>query len=92
MTTYSRQHTQGNSIVWTLDYSQWLDDAANLATATVTSSSQTLTVSTPTVLGDAFTFSVIGGQANEVATLAVQIADNLGNIKNDTIIFTVVPP
>jgi hypothetical protein len=89
---YSRTHVVANKILWHMDYHQWLDVAANVVSATVTSNSQTLTVTTPTPLGDEITFFVVGGTLNEVATVSVQMTDNLGNIKNDAIQFTVVSP
>jgi len=78
-------------MLWRIDYHQWLDVSANVASASVTSSSPTLTVTIPTVLGDEITFFVVGGALNETATISVQMTDNLGNIKNDQILFTVVP-
>jgi hypothetical protein len=88
----SKRHTEGDSILWTVNYEKWLDDNAALATVNVQSSSTTLTVGTITVLGPEVKFLLIGGTENERATVTLTMTDNLGNVKHDSIAFTVVAP
>lgn len=44
------------------------------------------------VLGPNVNFFLSGGTRNERLMVALQMTDNVGNIKNDTIAFTVVAP
>lgn len=88
----SKKHTVGDSITWTVDYGVWLANAAAIAQFVPVSSSTTLTVSNVKVLGEEATFLLSGGALNEQATVTVTMTDTNGNIKNDTIQFTVVAP
>jgi hypothetical protein len=88
---FSKQHTLGNIIRWKVNYTRWLDKAANIVNAQVSSSSATCTVSGTTVQGDDVIFYLNGGAANETLTVALAMTDNNGNRKNDAIKFTVVP-
>jgi hypothetical protein len=88
----SRQHTAGDTKRWRLDYSRWLDNTATIVTAVLTSSSTTCTVDDVTVLGREVVFFLQGGETGETLTLSVVMTDSLGNLKNDTILFTVVAP
>jgi hypothetical protein len=89
---FSKQHTLGNIIRWKVNYTRWLDKAANIVSAQVSSSSLTCTVSGTTVQGDDVIFYLNGGAANETLTVALVMNDNNGNKKNDAIKFTVTPP
>jgi hypothetical protein len=88
---FSKQHTLGNVIRWKVNYTRWLDKAANIVSAQVSSSSATCTVSGMAVQGDDIIFYLNGGAANETLTVALVMNDNNGNKKNDAIKFTVVP-
>jgi hypothetical protein len=90
----SKIHTQGDTKRWTVCYDAWLDNAATIQTITVHSSSTTCTVTTPapTILGGDVVFFLTGGTLNEQLTISLTMTDTLGNIKNDTIAFTVVAP
>jgi hypothetical protein len=88
----SKNHTVGDTRLWRLDYDRWLDNTATIADATVTSSSTSCTASQVTVLGREITFFLTGGTLNETLTVSVQMTDSLGNVKHDSILFTVVAP
>lgn len=92
----SKTHTVGDTRRWTVDYDEWLDNTALVRACVVTSSSTTCTIGTgvlaPVLLGRHIQFWLIGGALNEQPTVTVIMTDNLGNIKNDTIAFTVITP
>jgi hypothetical protein len=88
----SKQHTAGDTKRWRIDYSRWLANAVNIASATITSSSATCTVDDSVVLGDEVVFFLTGGVRGENVTLSVMMTDTDGNVKNDTVSFTVVAP
>ena len=88
----SKQHTVGNTTRWRIDYSRWLDNTATIETAAITSPAAALTVGDTMVLGREVVSFLSGGEVNETTTLSVQMTDSLGNVKNDTIVFTVVAP
>lgn len=89
----SKNHTVGDTKRWTINYGRWLDNTATIASAVVTSSSTTCTVQgTPTILGPSVIFFLTGGVLNETLTVTVVITDSLGNIKHDTVMFTVLAP
>jgi hypothetical protein len=88
----SKVHTAGDTKRWRIDYSRWLVNAVNIASATLTSSSATCTVDDSVVLGDEVVFFLTGGVQGETVTVSVVMTDTDGNIKNDTIAFTVVAP
>jgi hypothetical protein len=87
----SKQHTEGDSRRWTVKYEKWLANGANIDQIDVQSDSVTCTVGTATILGPDVYFLLTGGELNERLTVTLVMADNLGNIKRDTIAFTVVP-
>jgi hypothetical protein len=89
---FSKQHIQGNIVRWRVNYTRWLEDGAIISNAITTSSSTTCIVSGATIKGPEILFFVQGGALNETLTVSVQITDNFGNVKNDQILFTVVPP
>jgi len=88
----SKSHTAGNAIRWRLDYKHWLDNAADIVTMNITSSSPTLSIGTIQILGKHLYFFLIGGSVGEQATINLAMTDNFGETKRDTIQFTVVAP
>jgi hypothetical protein len=88
----SKTHTVGDTKQWTIDYDRWLDNAATIQTITAVSSSTTCTVSVPTILGHQVRFLVSGGTLNETCTVTLTMTDSFGNVKKDTLAFTVVAP
>lgn len=87
----SKIHTAGDTKRWTVDYSQWLENPANIVSALVTSSSTSCIVSPPaTVLGKEVIFFLSGGTVGETLTLALKMTDSDANVRNDTVKFTVV--
>jgi len=88
----SKHHTAGNSTRWRVDYSYWLDNTATIVDASVASSSVTCTISESVILGQVVVFFLIGGVTGETLTVSIVMTDSLGNIKRDTIMFTVVAP
>lgn len=88
----SKAHTEGDSKRWRIDYSRWLENPASIASVIVTSSSTTCTVDDNVVLGKEVVFFLTGGVKGETLTVSVAMTDTDGNIKNDSIAFTVVAP
>jgi hypothetical protein len=88
----SKQHTQGDTRRWQIDYSRWLANAAVIDQIDVESDSDTCTVSNISILGHDVIFFLTGGMLNEQLTVTLTMADNFGNIKTDTIAFTCVAP
>ena len=86
----SQQHTIGNTTRWTIDYSRWLDNTAEIQSITAHSSSAALTVTMPTILGHQVQFFISGGNLNETATITLTMVDSFGNTKIDTVLYTVV--
>ena len=87
-----KPHTVGNRKRWTITYARWLPEGVTIASETVTSSSNTATVDGVTSKDHHLTFFTNGGVLNETFTVSVQIVDTIGQIKNDTVEFTVVSP
>ena len=88
----SKQHTEGDTKRWRIDYSRWLANAVNIESAVITSSSATCTTEDSTVLGDEVVFFLTGGVQGETLTVSVVMTDTDGNVKNDSIAFTVIAP
>jgi hypothetical protein len=88
----SKSHTAGDTKRWTVDYDAWLDNTATIEQCAVTSSSTTCTAGEVLILGNQVIFFLTGGVLNEQLTVTLTMTDSLGNIKNDTISFTVVAP
>jgi hypothetical protein len=86
----TRSHTVGNRRRYVVDYCQWLASGVTVTTGTVTSPSATATVDGVTVVENTIVFFLNGGVLNETFTVAVQMTDSRGQIKNDTIDFFVV--
>lgn len=88
----SKQHTVGDTRRWIINYDRWLDNTATIETVTASSPSTSLTVTTPEILGKDVQFFISGGNLNETATITLVMTDSFGNIKHDTLAFTVVAP
>ena len=89
----SKVHTAGDTKRWKLDFHRWLDNTATIVNASVTSSSETCTVRpAPKILGKEVIFFLTGGTVGETLTVSVMIEDSFGNIKNDTVAYTVIAP
>jgi hypothetical protein len=88
----SKQHTAGDTRQWTVQYERWLANTATIEQVAVQSSSVTCTVNTPKILGTDVVFLLVGGTLGERATITLAVTDSIGNIKHDTIKFTVVAP
>lgn len=87
----SKRHTEGDSTRWNVNYAHWLEkDGANIEQIEVQSDSVTCTVGDVSVLGPDVFFFLTGGVLNERLTVSLTMTDNIGNIKNDSISFTVV--
>lgn len=90
----SKQHTVGDTRRWTVRYKRWLDNTVNIQSINVTSSSPTCTIgaSAPVIVGSDVQFYLTGGALNETLTVSLAMTDSIGNVKNDTVAFTVVAP
>ena len=87
-----KPHTVGNRRKYIIDYSQWLDLGVTLTAGTATTPSLTASVDTVSHTASTLIFFVNGGVLNEIFTIALQITDSNGEIKNDTVEFFVVAP
>ena len=88
----SKPHTQGDTKLWTIQYDRWLANTATIEQIDVKSDSTTCTVGSPTILGNDVVFSLIGGIIGERVTVTLTMTDSLGNVKHDTIRYTIVAP
>lgn len=88
----SKQHTANDTRRWIIDYSRWLANTIDIDTIEVTSSSTSCTVQSSEKSGDEIIFFLTGGSAGETLTVSIKMTDTDGNVKNDTIAFTVVAP
>ena len=88
----SAAHGATNTIRWRVDYKNWLDNATELQTLNITSSSATLTIGAIQILGRHAYFFVQGGTVGEQATVTLTATDFFGEKKVDTVQFTVVAP
>jgi hypothetical protein len=88
----SKSHTVGDTTRWVVDYTRALENTAAINSATVTSSSTTCTTNNEKTQGKEVEFFLTGGALGEALTVSVQVTDSIGNIRNDTIAFTVVAP
>jgi len=88
----SKTHTIGDTKRWVVEYDRWLDNTAVIQNISVTSPSTTCTIGTPapTFQGSDVIFFLTGGALGETFSVALQMTDSFGNIKHDTIAFTVV--
>jgi hypothetical protein len=88
----SKDHTEGDTRRWRIQYHKWLDNAAEISQVDVTSNSATCTVSNISILGKEVIFFLSDGILGETLTVTVVMTDSFGNIKTDTITFHVVAP
>lgn len=95
----SRFHTAGNRRRWRIDYSGWLDEGVTATSAAVTLTDTTLapftgaTIDTVSVNPSGqVVFWTNGGVVNELFTANVAMTDSIGEVKKDTVSFTVVAP
>jgi hypothetical protein len=86
----SKQHTEGDTKLWTIKYNRWLANTATIEQIDVQSDSVTCTVGSPTILGSDVVFLLEGGTLGERVSVTLTMTDSLGNIKHDTIKFTVI--
>lgn len=86
----SMRHTVGDTKRWTVNYADWLANTATIAQIDVQSNSVSATVGNIAILGQEIVFFLSGGTLNERLTVTLTMTDNLGNIKHDTIAFTVI--
>lgn len=85
--------TVGDRRRYVIDYSQWLDSGVTCASAVFTvTGSTSATVDTNTIVADKVIFFLNNGLLNEVFTVNVAMTDSRGEIKHDTLQFTVVAP
>ena len=88
----SKRHTAGDSRWWTVKYDRCLKNGAKIDTMDITSNSTSCTVSDTEILGPDVRFRLNGGTVGERVTVSLEMNDDAGNVKNDTIIFTVISP
>lgn len=88
-----RNHTVGNTINWTVDYDNWLEDGVTIASVLLACSDTSVTVGVAVIEdGHKAKFSVAGGTLNQAFTVSLVMTDTKGQVKADTIDFTVVAP
>lgn len=95
----SQNITHGDTRRFLVSYEDFLIRGAVLTALTVTVNvGATSSIGTGTIqpklspTDKSIVFLVLAGVLNEVFTVSIQITDNLGNIVNDTLKFTVVAP
>jgi hypothetical protein len=86
----SKRHTEGDTKRWTINYDSWLDNAAVIEDIDVQSDSTTCTIEDVSKSGPDVIFFLTGGTLNERLTVSLTMTDSFGNIKHDTIKFTVI--
>lgn len=98
-TIAKRFHTAGNRRRWRVDYSDWLEPGVTATSAAVTLTDTTAaplvgaTVDTVSVDAEGHVvFWTNGGVVNEVFTINVTMTDSIGEVKKDTVAFSVVSP
>lgn len=88
----SKQHTEGDTRRWRINYSRWLDNTATIEQVDVTSPSPTCTISNAQILGQDVIFFLNNGVLGETFTVRIAITNSFDNVKTDTISFHVVAP
>lgn len=94
----TKQHTAGNKTRYEVLYDEWLDCGRTLnqvngfSATLVAPAPADVTVGQASTTSHSLYFWVQGGSVNEVFTVQVEVADTLGEIVVDTILFTVVAP
>src|SRR5262252_8755310 len=88
----SKKHTVGDTARWVVAYGDSLPNTAIIQAISVTSPSTTCTIGTPapSFQGSDVIFFLTGGALGETFSVMLQMTDSFGNIKHDTIAFTVV--
>lgn len=94
-----KTHTAGNRRRWRVSYEDWLEEGVTVASAVVSLTDVTIapltgaSVDTSSVDPDGHViFWTNGGVVNEVFTINVAMTNSSGEIKKDTIGFTVIAP
>jgi hypothetical protein len=89
-----RPFTQGNRIKYNVDYKAWLTPVGTtIVTANVSTTATGFAVDTVTHTSTVVTFYLSGtGTLNDFFTVALQITDSNGEIKNDTVEYVIVAP
>lgn len=94
-----KTHTAGNSILYSVDYSNWLQEGESLSSGAVAMSADFTATVTDIVISEVrvtpsgdLIFRMAGGSADETFTLDVSIVNSRGEDKNDTVGFDVVDP
>lgn len=87
-----KNQTVGDRRKYIVDYSQWLDTGVTITLGAATTTSLTATIDTVSITATTLIFYVNNGALNELFTVAIQVTDSNGEIKNDTIEFNVVAP
>ena len=88
----SKPHTAGDTKKWTVSYEDWLENTASISQITVVPDLPSCTIGNIKILGSDIVFFLSGGNVNDQLTLLLTMTDDLGNIKQDTLKFTVVAP
>lgn len=91
MAIAKRPLTVGNNKRYTLNYGRWLPEGVTIVSQSVSASSANVTISNVTIKEIRLNFFVTATTVNETFTVSVQITDSIGQVKNDTLEFTVVP-
>lgn len=93
MILQQRNWTAGDKRKFTVDYSGWLDEGVTVSGFTVTSNTTDVVISgvvkNPT---GTCSFFVSGGTVGETATVSLQMTDTRTEVKNDTLVLTIVAP
>jgi hypothetical protein len=88
--------TIGNTRRYSVNYSEWLEHGETLASGTATMLTpgiNDIVISGVSVApSNRLYFTLAGGSANEIFTIAVSITDSRGEVKNDTCNFNCVLP
>lgn len=91
MTLAKRPLTVNNNKRYTINYGRWLPEGVTIVSQVVSASSDNATISNVTIKEIRLNFFVSASVVNETFTVSVQITDSIGQVKNDTLEFTVVP-
>lgn len=95
-----KTHTIGGRRRWRVDYANWLDEGHTCKSATVTLTDTAVpvvtgaTIDTVSVAADGHRviFWTNGGAVNELFTANIVMTDSVGQVKIDTVQFTVIAP
>jgi len=91
-----KSFTIGNTRRYSVNYQDWLAEGCTLASGTATMLTPGITdiviTSVAVAPSGRLYFTLAGGSANEIFTVAVSITDSRGEVKNDTCNFNCVAP